>query len=125
MEAAEANSKILAEHESLLKDEKKALAKESTQVKKKAGAIEGKKAKIVAKRDAMAKKIKTSTLKNYDMLRIRRNGKAVVGVVNGICQGCFMSIPPQHFNNILKGDRILNCPTCQRILFHKPESDKE
>ena len=125
MEAAEANSKILAEHESLLKDEKKALAKESTQVKKKAGAIEGKKAKIVAKRDAMAKKIRTSTLKNYDMLRTRRNGKAVVGVVNGICQGCFMSIPPQHFNNILKGDRILNCPTCQRILFHKPESDKE
>ena len=59
------------------------------------------------------------------MLRTRRNGKAVVGVVNGICQGCFMSIPPQHFNDILKGDRMLNCPTCQRILFHKPESNEE
>jgi predicted nucleic acid-binding Zn-ribbon protein len=125
MEGAEANTKILAEHENLLKEEKKALTKESTQVKKHAGAIEGKKAKIVAKRDAMAKDIKTSALRKYDMLRIRRNGKAVVGVVNGICQGCFMSIPPQHFNNILKGDRILNCPTCQRILFHKPESDSE
>ena len=125
MEAGEANIKILAEQESLLKEEKKALTKAGTQVKKHAGAIEGKKAKIVAKRDAMAKDIKTSALRKYDMLRIRRNGKAVVGVVNGICQGCFMSIPPQHFNNILKGDRILNCPTCQRILFHQPESDKE
>jgi predicted nucleic acid-binding Zn-ribbon protein len=125
MEASEANIKILAEQESLLNEEKKALTKAGTQVKKHAGAIEGKKAKIVAKRDAMAKDIKTSALRKYDMLRIRRNGKAVVGVVNGICQGCFMSIPPQHFNNILKGDRILNCPTCQRILFHQPESDKE
>jgi predicted nucleic acid-binding Zn-ribbon protein len=125
MEAGEANIKILAEQESLLKEEKKALTKAGTQVKKHAGAIEGKKAKIVAKRDAMAKDIKTSALRKYDMLRIRRNGKAVVGVANGICQGCFMSIPPQHFNNILKGDRILNCPTCQRILFHQPESDKE
>jgi predicted nucleic acid-binding Zn-ribbon protein len=125
MEAGEANIKILAEQESLLKEEKKALTKAGTQVKKHAGAIEGKKAKIAAKRDAMAKDIKTSALRKYDMLRSRRNGKAVVGVVNGICQGCFMSIPPQHFNNILKGDRILNCPTCQRILFHQPESDKE
>ena len=125
MEAGEANAKIMAEQENLIKEEKKALAEESTQFKKHAGEIEGKKAKIVAKRDAMAKDIKTSALRKYDMLRTRRNGKAVVSVVNGICQGCFMSIPPQQFNDILKGDRILNCPTCQRILYHQPESDKE
>jgi len=73
----------------------------------------------------MAKDINTSVLRKYDMLRVRRNNKAVVGVVNGVCQGCFMSIPPQHFNNILKGDRMLDCPTCQRILFHDPKSTEE
>jgi predicted nucleic acid-binding Zn-ribbon protein len=125
METAEANAKILAEQENLIKEDKKALAEESTEVKKHAGEIERKKAKIVTKRESMAKNIKPSTLRKYDMLRTRRNGKAVVGVVNGICQGCFMSIPPQQFNDILKGDRILNCPTCQRILFHQAESDKE
>jgi predicted nucleic acid-binding Zn-ribbon protein len=125
MEAGEANAKIMAEQESLIADEKKALSQESTKARKHAGEIEGKKAKIVSKRDAMAKGIKTQALKKYDMLRTRRNGKAVVAVTNGICQGCFMSIPPQHFNDILKGDRILNCPTCQRILFHQPESDQE
>jgi len=125
MESSEANAKIMAEQESLIKDDKKALADEKAEVKKHAEEIEGKKKKIVGKRDAMAKDIKASALKKYDMLRTRRNGKAVVGVVNGICQGCFMSIPPQHFNNILKGDRMLNCPTCQRILFHQPESNEE
>ncbi len=125
MEASEANAKIMAEQESLTADEKKDLAAESAKVKKHAGEIETKKAKIAVKRDAMAKNIKTAALRKYDMLRTRRNGKAVVGVVNGICQGCFMSIPPQHFNDILKGDRILNCPTCQRILFYMPESSAE
>jgi len=125
MEASEANAKIMAEQESLIEDEKKALAAESTKAQKHAQEVEGKKAKIVVKREAMAKDIKTSALRKYDMLRTRRNGKAVVGVANGVCQGCFMSIPPQHFNDIMKGDRILNCPTCQRILFHQPESDEE
>ena len=125
MEVSEANAKIMAEQESLIKDEQKEMAEKKAKVHKHAEQVEGKKAKIVVKRDAKAKNVNTSALRKYDMLRTRRNGKAVVGVVNGVCQGCFMSIPPQHFNNILKGDRMLNCPTCQRILFHQPESDEE
>ena len=125
MEASEANVKIMEDEENLIGDETKALASKKRKVTKHAKGIEAQKAKINVKREAMAKGIKTPVLRKYDMLRTRRNGKAVVGVVNGICQGCFMSIPPQHFNDILKGDRMLDCPTCQRILFHKPESDEE
>jgi predicted nucleic acid-binding Zn-ribbon protein len=125
MEGSEANAKIMAEQENLIKEEQDALAEERARVEKHATEIEGKKAKIVSKRDSMAKDIKTGVLKKYDMLRTRRKGKAVVAVINGICQGCFMSIPPQHFNDILKGDRMLNCPTCQRILFYLPESTEE
>jgi predicted nucleic acid-binding Zn-ribbon protein len=125
MESSEANGKIMAEQEKLTVDEQKDLAEESKKFKSHTASIEKKKAKIVVKRDAMAKDIKSAALKKYDMLRTRRNGKAVVSVINGVCQGCFMSIPPQHFNNILRGDRILNCPTCQRILFYDPESAAE
>ena len=125
MEASEANAKIMEEEESLIGDETKALASKKRKVTKHAKGIEKQKVEILVKRDAMAKDITNPVLRKYDMLRLRRNGKAVVGVVNGICQGCFMSIPPQHFNDILKGDRMLDCPTCQRILFHQPESDEE
>lgn len=124
MEASEANSKIMAEQEKLIEEDKKALDKESAKFKKSAAAIEKKKEKVAGKREKMAKAINAAALRKYDMLRTRRNGKAVAGVLNGICQGCYMSIPPQHFNNILKGDKILNCPTCQRILFHDPDSSE-
>ena len=123
MESSEANAKIMAEQTSQTEEEEKALADENKKVQKRAAEVEGKKTKIVAKRESKAKDINTAALRKYDLLRTRRNGKAVVGVVNGICQGCFMSIPPQHFNDILKGDRILNCPTCQRILYYSPENE--
>ena len=123
MEGSEANTKIKAEQANQTDEEEKALAEESKKVKKHAEDIEGKKAKIVVKREAMAKDINAAALRKYDMLRARRNGKAVVGVINGICQGCFMSIPPQHYNDIMKGDKILNCPTCQRILYCLQENE--
>jgi predicted nucleic acid-binding Zn-ribbon protein len=125
MEASEADAKIKAEQEILVEEEEKELAAQSAQVKKLARKIENQKAKFVSKRASLAKEIKVPVLRKYDLLRTRRNGKAVVGVVNGVCQGCFMSIPPQQFNDIMKGDRVLNCPTCQRILYHMPEKEGE
>lgn len=125
METIEADTKIMDEQAGSSQAEKKALAKETKEAKKFSDAIEKKKTGILKKRNSMAKKIKTPVLKKYDMLRERRNGKAIVPVTKGVCQGCFMSIPPQQFNDILRGDKMLNCPTCQRILYHQPEKSEE
>ena len=125
IESIEANSINMAEKENLTSEEKEVLDEESGKAKKQAAKIERKKAKFLTKRRSKAKTVNPSILRKYDLLRDRRNGKAVVAVIKGVCQGCFMSIPPQHYNNILKGDKMLNCPTCQRILFHDPSSTEE
>ena len=125
MEAIEADTKIIDEQTGSSEAEKKALSKSTKEAQKFASAIEKKTAGILKKRNSMAKKIKTPVLRKYDMLRERRNGKAIVPVTKGVCQGCFMSIPPQQFNDILRGDKMLNCPTCQRILYHQPEKSEE
>jgi hypothetical protein len=125
MEVAEADAKVMNEQASTIEEEKKALEEESKSAQKFATAIEKKKARIMKKRNSKAKEVKTPLLRKYDMLRERRNGKAVVQVIKGVCQGCFMSIPPQQFNDIMKGDRMYNCPTCQRILYHQPEESGE
>lgn len=108
------------EEQNLLKGEKKLVAEETENVR---GNIEkinkGKKAKV-ADRSRQAKKIKNNTLRKYNTLRDRRNGLAVVNVVSGVCQGCFMAIPPQKFNMLLRGDVMFDCPTCQRIMYYAP-----
>jgi len=125
METIEADTKIIDEQTGSSEADKKALSKSTKEAQKFANAIEKKKKGILKKRDSMAQKIKTPVLRKYDMLRERRNGKAIVPVTKGVCQGCFMSIPPQQFNDILRGDKMLNCPTCQRILYHQPEKSEE
>jgi uncharacterized protein len=52
--------------------------------------------------------------------RIIRNksGLGIVPVLNGICTGCHMILPGQFVNDVRKGEEILFCPYCSRILFH-------
>ena len=56
-------------------------------------------------------------LKEYDRIKKRRNGLALVGTSKGVCLGCHMNLPPQVVNKIMGNDEIMKCPSCQRILF--------
>ncbi|OGQ97537.1 MAG: hypothetical protein A2521_10100 [Deltaproteobacteria bacterium RIFOXYD12_FULL_57_12] len=121
MEQIESLEKIGSEQANLSVDETSLISDETKEAESRKASLAAAKAVIEKKRTAMAQGFNASLIKKYDMLRLRRNGRAVVGVTGGVCQGCFMSIPPQQYNDLLKGDKMLFCPTCQRILFHLPE----
>ena len=58
-----------------------------------------------------------SFLKKYDILRNHKGGIAITPVVKGVCQACHMAIPPQEFNELIRGDKLMTCPTCARIMY--------
>jgi len=119
MEQVEQLSNESTEEKTLLKTEKKLAGDEKEKVR---AAIEGlnkgKKTKK-NKRDKQAQAVNGSMIAKYDILRDRRNGLAIVNVLDGVCQGCFMNLPPQKYNMLLKGDQILECPSCQRLIYHQ------
>ena len=54
----------------------------------------------------------------YDRLAQRsRDGIAVAEVVNGSCSACNISLRPQVQLNVKKGDEIITCENCTRILY--------
>jgi predicted nucleic acid-binding Zn-ribbon protein len=54
----------------------------------------------------------------YDRLAQRgRDGIAVAEVVNGSCSACFMSLRPQMQLEVKRGDQIITCESCTRILY--------
>ncbi len=66
----------------------------------------------------MLEKIEPPLLHKYELLRQRRQGVAVVAIAKGLCQGCNIKLPPQKFNELLKGDdTIMICPFCNRIIY--------
>jgi predicted nucleic acid-binding Zn-ribbon protein len=110
-------SKRCAEQELQLENDSKRVAQEATK-------LEADKQKITKVREAQAKKVDPKYLNRYEKLRVKRNGLAVTGVTRGVCRGCNMNIPPQMFNQLLREQELLSCPTCNRMMYHLPELEE-
>lgn len=64
-------------------------------------------------------KVDSGLYRQYQMIRNRRDGVAVVSVLDEHCQGCHMGIPPQLYIIVLRGEQIETCPYCHRIIYFK------
>ena len=54
----------------------------------------------------------------YDRMAQRsRDGIAVAEVINGSCSACNMSLRPQMHVEVKRGDKIITCENCTRILY--------
>jgi predicted nucleic acid-binding Zn-ribbon protein len=82
--------------------------------------IDQKMTEACSRRQSIASQINGDLISRYELIFARRGGTAVVEVTGGICQGCYMNIPPQLWNEIIRSDKMIVCPSCQRILYHKP-----
>lgn len=118
MEEVETLKGRMAEETNVCEAKEKLLAEEQQEVDKNASKVRAQIGDIEKEREQKASSIPTAILKKYDQLREKRNGIAVVGVKNGVCFGCHMNIPPQMYNDLMRNDRLLFCPSCHRIIYH-------
>jgi uncharacterized protein len=125
METVEKLTAQIEEEKNLLKGEKLLMAEETEKVRATIETINKGKKDREKERNQHAAQINGSVLRKYDTLRQRRNGLAVINVVDGVCQGCFMAIPPQKFNQLLRGNQMFECPTCQRLMYYFPPASGE
>jgi len=65
----------------------------------------------------VSRAVDIALLKRYDMIRERKGGIAVSPVIQGVCQTCHIRIPPQEFNELIRGDKLMICPNCTRIIY--------
>jgi len=124
MEEDDARRQTIDEKRELLRTTREGMETTSAAVELRIGEINQSKKKIIANRTKAAQEVDPSLLSKYDLLRSRRNGTAIVAAINATCQGCYMNIPTQQFNELIRGERMLNCPICQRILFYQEQQDE-
>lgn len=72
---------------------------------------------LKTQRDNLLSIISNELRSKYNMLKGRRGGVAITNVKNGVCLGCFMNIPPQLFIEVTKNKKLIQCPSCNRILY--------
>ena len=49
-----------------------------------------------------------------------RDGIAVAEARNGACMACFMALRPQAMAQVRRGDEVITCEHCNRILYYAP-----
>lgn len=78
-----------------------------------------------AERERTAAELPDNLRRRYEQIFNRRAGLAVVRVRDGNCLGCNMRVPPQLYNEVLRREKIHNCPDCQRILFFREDTEAD
>jgi uncharacterized protein len=79
--------------------------------------LDGELNKLLEERNRLCAEVDRGVLKRYELLRKSKGGTAVSAVVKGICQTCHLRIPPQEFNELIRGEQLMNCPHCHRIIY--------
>jgi len=78
--------------------------------------------KIATERAELVRSLDSGVLQMFEMIARKRNGIAVAEARNGICSVCHVRLRPQVFNTVLKNEAIVQCDSCNRILFFIPSA---
>ena len=77
---------------------------------------------IAAERAGIVGAMDRQTLAIFELVSSRRNGVALAEARDGICTICHVRLRPQVFNNVRRNEEIIQCDSCNRILYfvHAP-----
>jgi len=103
----------LAAEQKKVDADRKALAAEATELK---AALE----QLAAERGRVVASLTPQALAVFELVAKRRNGIAIAEARDGICTICHVRIRPQVFNNVRRNDQIIQCDSCNRILYFVP-----
>jgi len=123
METAEERELKCKDHKDTLKTLKDKCEKDKEEIKKDLLALERDLEALEKERNQLCSDFDQSLLKKYLFLRERKGGLAISSVVTGVCQTCHMGIPPQKFNELLRGIDLMTCPHCNRIIYWGDDQD--
>jgi len=106
--------------ESSLKAEKVEVDAEKQQARERTTVDQTAAGELQQERAAIVAGISPGVYKNYERVRKGRRGIAVAEAVDGRCSACNMLLRLQYLQDLKKGDQILFCESCQRILYYNP-----
>lgn len=94
-------------------DEKKVIAQEHA-------AAQAALAQLRADRTALVSTITPSVLSTFELVSKRRNGIGIAEARDGICTICHVRMRPQVFLIVRRNEEVVQCDSCQRIMYFIP-----
>lgn len=86
--------------------------------------LEGQKTSLVERREVVAKQLPPIIYRRYEGIRQRRP-VPIAAVLDGTCQGCFMTVQPMLYQKMLRLEEFEQCPSCRRIIYYQTAKKEE
>ncbi|EAH5483773.1 hypothetical protein EBL07_01520 [Campylobacter coli] len=83
--------------------------------------LEKERMNVYAKKTKLVAEMNQKVLSFYEKIRKWAKNTAVVPVKKQACYGCFMKIYDKTYLSVIKGEEIITCPHCGRILYKEQE----
>ncbi len=122
MEEAETLTRELKAAEAELKTQQAAIAAERKMLDAEAATLQAKADETSAARTGVAKELSSGALKLFEHVARQRKGLAVAEARDGSCSVCHVRMRPQMYNEVRRGENLIQCESCLRILYAPPAS---
>jgi hypothetical protein len=106
--------------EAQLAAEQKAVEADRKAIKAAHGEMEADLERITGERAALVGSLDKQVMAMFEAVSRKRNGVAVAEARDGICTICHVRLRPQVFNTVRRNEEIVQCDSCNRILFFVP-----
>jgi predicted nucleic acid-binding Zn-ribbon protein len=124
MEADELTA-ILRKNETELKTAEKDISAERSALVTETASLQSFIERATTERQKLVGEIDRIVLGVFEQVAKNRKGVAVAEARNGLCTICHVRLRPQVFNEIRRNASIIQCDSCQRILYFAGESEPQ
>src|SRR5579871_1173378 len=111
--------------EAALKAERTQVEAEKQQARERTAVDEKAASELKQERAQIVAQVQNSTYQLYERVRKARRNIGVAEAVDGRCSACQMALRPQFAQELKRGDTIMSCESCQRILYYNPPASFE
>jgi len=125
MSASEPLERNVKAAESALKQEKSQVEAEKQQARERTAKDQTELDELRAERKSIAAQITPNVVSAYERVRKMRRGIGVAEAVDGRCSQCHMALRLQFFQDLKRGERVMQCESCNRILYYNPPQTVE
>lgn len=111
--------------EAALKSERAQVEDEKQEARDRTAVDEKAANELRQERGAIVSQVTPSTYQLYERVRKARRGIGVAEALDGRCNACQMALRPQFAQELKRGDKVMTCESCQRILYYNPPATFE
>ena|ERR1051326_2467687 len=106
--------------EASLKEEKQQVEAEKASAREATAKDEKQLETLKAERQKIVAELNPQLIRDYERIRKKWHGTVVAEVVEGRCTACQIVLRPQFFQDLKRGEDLMFCESCGRIIYYNP-----